>query len=677
MKKLVSLLLVLMIVLAGVSVAAAENNAEEKPVVREALPAGHWALYEAEMAAALANARDRAPGQQQYALESKGDFNGYTGNKADGSLHADYTVTDSMVPVGEYVYFYVNLACEYPPMVYTIGGLALDDDFHKIGDLDYSGSSFEVTDKTKSFGIKFKMDRTGYFNFVLVVSDGLGNRFAMTTPTIQVYDGEEPPFNSVGADQNILMDVENALGMILSLDKQKTKVGHPITATVTLSTRHDPVTYKGIWTLTDAEGNVLDTAETSGEASAQAEKATVTFAYTPLQAGEVQFNITAEDSVDNRVFINTPYVTVDDALYIEASLNRAVMNVGKTTKGSYTVHGHTCPTVYYFIGWEVYDAAGELLESKSQAMQEASGSDLYTPRFGNELLFYAGAGCEHFPATYQQATMLLVGGISAEIWPLSATAQSGGEVGAGYSVSGGLTPYQEIIITGISYDSLTGDIYEFMKQTVAESEGTVFGRPYLGDQVYFEISVVEQDGYASTWQSEAVPMSDAPVVTRPTLTAAVNTTQLSAGETVSLTWKMVGGSGTIDKLEPENSYIQWKKKDGSVVREELVARVSGTADFVPQEDGDYTCTIILTDGYNQRVEWTSGTIRVRTGRTPGDADQDGVVSIMDALLILQYDVGWGGDIHLSNADVDEDGAATIMDALLILQYDVGWNVELY
>lgn len=63
-------------------------------------------------------------------------------------------------------------------------------------------------------------------------------------------------------------------------------------------------------------------------------------------------------------------------------------------------------------------------------------------------------------------------------------------------------------------------------------------------------------------------------------------------------------------------------------------------------------------------------------RVPGDADGDGMVNIMDALAILQYDVGWEVNIHIDNADVDGSGSVDIMDALAILQYDVGWEVEL-
>lgn len=63
-------------------------------------------------------------------------------------------------------------------------------------------------------------------------------------------------------------------------------------------------------------------------------------------------------------------------------------------------------------------------------------------------------------------------------------------------------------------------------------------------------------------------------------------------------------------------------------------------------------------------------------RIPGDVNDDSVVNIMDALLTLQYSVGWDVDINLLNADVDVSDTVTIMDALLILQYSVGWDIDL-
>ncbi len=63
-------------------------------------------------------------------------------------------------------------------------------------------------------------------------------------------------------------------------------------------------------------------------------------------------------------------------------------------------------------------------------------------------------------------------------------------------------------------------------------------------------------------------------------------------------------------------------------------------------------------------------------RIPGDANEDGMVDIMDALLTLQYAVGWDVQINADNADVNGDGTVDIMDALLVLQHSVGWDVEL-
>lgn len=63
-------------------------------------------------------------------------------------------------------------------------------------------------------------------------------------------------------------------------------------------------------------------------------------------------------------------------------------------------------------------------------------------------------------------------------------------------------------------------------------------------------------------------------------------------------------------------------------------------------------------------------------RLAGDANEDGVADIFDALLVLQYDAGWDVTINTSNGDVNEDGIADIFDALLILQYDAGWDVVL-
>ena len=63
-------------------------------------------------------------------------------------------------------------------------------------------------------------------------------------------------------------------------------------------------------------------------------------------------------------------------------------------------------------------------------------------------------------------------------------------------------------------------------------------------------------------------------------------------------------------------------------------------------------------------------------RTPGDANEDGSVDIVDAMMVLRYDCGWDVAISLANSDVNADGQADIVDAMMILRYDCGWDVTL-
>lgn len=94
--------------------------------------------------------------------------------------------------------------------------------------------------------------------------------------------------------------------------------------------------------------------------------------------------------------------------------------------------------------------------------------------------------------------------------------------------------------------------------------------------------------------------------------------------------------------------------------------------------GTYTVEAYKKDGSVTVEGSLSFTVAaaVAGDRVPGDANEDGVADIFDALLVLQYDAGWDVTINTSNGDVNEDGIADIFDALLILQYDAGWDVVL-
>ena len=61
------------------------------------------------------------------------------------------------------------------------------------------------------------------------------------------------------------------------------------------------------------------------------------------------------------------------------------------------------------------------------------------------------------------------------------------------------------------------------------------------------------------------------------------------------------------------------------------------------------------------------------GQETGDVNEDGVVNIVDALMIAQFYVGLidPSALNITLADVNGDGGIDIVDALLVTQYDVG------
>ena len=63
-------------------------------------------------------------------------------------------------------------------------------------------------------------------------------------------------------------------------------------------------------------------------------------------------------------------------------------------------------------------------------------------------------------------------------------------------------------------------------------------------------------------------------------------------------------------------------------------------------------------------------------RLAGDANEDGIVDLDDALLVFEYGAGDDVKINLINANVNGDADVDTMDALLLMQYTAGWDVEL-
>lgn len=86
------------------------------------------------------------------------------------------------------------------------------------------------------------------------------------------------------------------------------------------------------------------------------------------------------------------------------------------------------------------------------------------------------------------------------------------------------------------------------------------------------------------------------------------------------------------------------------------------------EDG--FLNVNVTDATNtegEEVTEASATAKITLNRLRGDADADGVLTIMDPLAVLQYTVDPQVQIHTANADMNEDGNVTIADAPLIVR----------
>ena len=120
MKRILRCLLVLMMILTALGANALTALEPDTQIGYNDLSAGHRALFEQEMASALANARSRTPGAAKLMAAVRGDFNGYTGTKSDNSLKAEYRVTDSVVAVGEKVTFYVTMTWDYGRLTHAL-----------------------------------------------------------------------------------------------------------------------------------------------------------------------------------------------------------------------------------------------------------------------------------------------------------------------------------------------------------------------------------------------------------------------------------------------------------------------------------------------------------------------------------------------------------------------------
>ena len=154
---------------------------------------------------------------------------------------------------------------------------------------------------------------------------------------------------------------------------------------------------------------------------------------------------------------------------------------------------------------------------------------------------------------------------------------------------------------------------------------------------------------------------------------------------MTLSYALSGNTGTLEKAEAAG--IASGAAVSASARISLMSAQDITGDgnililtFKVNEVKDTTVTISCDKAANadQAIVTVSGASASAQAvkRIPGDANDDGFVDIVDAMMVLRYDSGWGVNINKSNSDVNGDGAVDIIDAMMILRYDSGWNVIL-
>ena len=125
----------------------------------------------------------------------------------------------------------------------------------------------------------------------------------------------------------------------------------------------------------------------------------------------------------------------------------------------------------------------------------------------------------------------------------------------------------------------------------------------------------------------------------------------------------------VDAIHPNNMAngtivtLTFCVKEGAVLGGSVIEVVPSADDFIDDQFEAVRC------------ETVSGTITL-VETTPGDADGDGVVSVVDLGYLQRLLTGWDVDADADALDVNKDGKLNNRDVALLQRYLNGWDVTL-
>lgn len=413
-----------------------------------------------------------------------------------------------------------------------------------------------------------------------------------------------------------------------------------------------------------------------------------TYSYTPTVPGYVNFVFAVSDSAGNQVSVITSTVMVceeDDPIFqnqsvdinlktegnlgMMLSLDRAKVSVGTMITASADVTTRTDPVRYHGV-WTLTDDAGNILDAREatgevNAQAEQARIDFeYRPLQAGKLQFVINANDGEGNRVKTNTPVISVADgfyLTAKLDRVSALI-AGTPLTASYGIHGhdcGQAAYS------ISWECRDGEgnVLTSVTQTVSERSGQATYTPRVGQEVEFHVSVACEH-FTDTYPASARLALIGGLSGEMTLTK----TAINAGDSIGVNYAFEGGQEPYQKILIKGYTCDLTTGRTECFLEKSVTDAQGTIAGTPMQGSAVYFVVELTEADGHTSRWESSRATVNSAVIiRGDADGNGSVEALDALLIMQREAGWPVQINAKNADVTGNGSVDLSDATAILQ----------
>ena len=527
-------------------------------------------MIEALEAAADANAEKvRAEGETEdgLSLQEKEGFGGFIDSRSSGVLSINVTVSSNVVKVGEKVTIRVEYDTLYTPVYIVHQQLIYNSAFAQTGETKYVSSSTRYSNSAWTWS--HTPQSSGYFTFLFVIEDGVGNQIVYSTPTIKVETiAVKEPYKGI-------VDNDGA-GVLIEMDKAYASVGEPITATCMFwGNTGASVIYVGGWAAYDRDDNEIDRTQWEGVLSPDQQDQLYDIPYTPQEPGELRFLIVASDSTGKEFTISSPMITVYP--YIEVYIDQEISAMfGDTVTAVYDVEWPD-KSPYLQGYWTFTDENGKS-SNKWVTVSSGGGTVSYTTDKPGTLKFtvIATLNGKEYKYTTEEIT---VEPYNISVWLDKSSVAFGDEVTAHYSVDWyGEDPMVEACWK-IEADDFTMNTWE----EVESLTGSFTYTPEYGNRVRFYVHAIVGEEkvweYSSYCDFTGTPLRDDPVYVK---NVSINQTSATIGKTITGSYSLGNYTGSEDAWY----YVEWQvyadgeRYDYTYYDDELPGP-SGTVSFTP------------------------------------------------------------------------------------------------